>query len=214
MALRIDIVSDVMCPWCIVGYKQLERALIDSGTEAEIYWHPFELNPQMGPTGQNLREHITEKYGSTAEQSEEVRTRLTELGETLGFDFKFADDSRIYNTFSAHQLIHWAGEQGKSHALKQALFAAYFTDGRDVSQHDVLADVAAGIGLDRAEALAVLQDGRFADEVRNKEDFWASRGISGVPAMIFDRQHLVTGAQGTDTYRRFLTQLAGSQAAG
>ncbi|AKI01126.1 putative dithiol-disulfide isomerase involved in polyketide biosynthesis [Hoeflea sp. IMCC20628] len=206
--LRIDIVSDVVCPWCIVGYRQLAQALEDTGTAHEIHWHPFELNPEMPAEGQNLGEHITEKYGSTREQSLESRARLTELGEGLGFAFNFADDMRMHNTFNTHQLIHWAETQGRSHDLEQALFAAHFTDRRDLSDINVLVDVAQSIGLDAAEAKAVLEDQRFADAVRQKESFWVQQGISGVPAVVFDRKHLVTGAQGTENYTSILKQLA------
>ena len=206
--LQIDIVSDVVCPWCIVGYRQLAQALEATGTEHEIHWHPFELNPQMGPEGQNLGEHIAEKYGSTREQSQQARARLTELGAGLGFAFNFSDASRMVNTFNAHQLIHWADKEGLGHDLKQALFSAYFTDQRDVSDIDVLTEIAGSVGLDADEARKVIEDQRFAEAVRQTEGFWMQQGISGVPAMIFDRKHLVSGAQGTENYTRILEQLS------
>lgn len=206
--LRIDIVSDVMCPWCLIGYRQLARALEDTGTAHDIRWHPFELNPQMPPEGQNLRDHIVEKYGTTPEQSEQSRRQMTEIGDGLGFTFRFGDDMRMHNTFNAHQLLHWARGQGRMHDLKQALFAAHFTDRRDLSDIAVLADVAGEIGLDRAEAMAVLQDQRHADEVRAHQRFWLKQGIQGVPAVVFDGKHLVTGAQGVETYSGILRQLA------
>lgn len=206
--LRIDIVSDVMCPWCVIGYHQLARALKDSGTAHDIHWHPFELNPQMPAEGQNLREHIIEKYGTTPEQSAQSREQMTAIGRDLGIDFRFADDMRMHNTFDAHQLLHWARGQGRMHDLKQALFAAHFTDRRNLSDSAVLADVAGEIGLDRDEALAVLQDQRHAEEVRAHEAFWLKQGIQGVPAVIFDSQHLVTGAQGVENYTDILSQLA------
>jgi len=206
--LRIDIVSDVMCPWCVIGYHQLARALKDSGTAHDIHWHPFELNPQMPAEGQNLREHIIEKYGTTPEQSAQSREQMTAIGQDLGIDFRFADDMRMHNTFDAHQLLHWARGQGRMHDLKQALFAAHFTARRNLSDSAVLADVAGEIGLDRDEALAVLQDQRHAEEVRAHEAFWLKQGIQGVPAVIFDSQHLVTGAQGVENYTDILNQLA------
>lgn len=141
--LRIDIVSDVMCPWCIIGYRQLVTALEATETEHEIHWHPFELNPDMPPEGQNVREHIIEKYGTTPEQSEESRKQMTSLGTELGFDFRFAENMRMHNTFNAHQLIHWADTQGREHDVKQALFTAHFTYRRNLSDINVLADVAA-----------------------------------------------------------------------
>ncbi len=206
--LRIDIVSDVMCPWCIIGYRQLAQALEATGTPHEIHWHPFELNPEMPAEGQNMREHIVEKYGSTPEQSEQSRAQMTALGDTLGFDFQFSADMRMHNTFNAHQLLHWTDTQGRKHDLKMALFSAHFTDRRDLSDIAVLADVAAEIGLNRDEALAVLEDQRFAGDVRQTENFWIQQGIRGVPAVVFERQHLVTGAQGVENYSQILTQLA------
>lgn len=206
--LRVDIVSDVMCPWCIIGYRQLRLALDATDIEAEIHWHPFELNPQMPPEGQNTREHIIEKYGSTPEQSEKSRQHMEALAAELGFDFQWTETSRMHNTFNAHQLLHWADTHGLKHDLKLALFTAHFTDQRDLSDRAVLADIAAETGLDRAEAAAVLEDQRYAEAVRSAEQFWLQQGISGVPAMVFDRKYLVTGAQGTDNYASILSQVA------
>lgn len=211
--LQIDIVSDVVCPWCIVGFKQLEKAIEQTGVSAAIKWHPFELNPDMAAEGENLREHIMRKYGSTAEQSQAARERLTDVGKGLGFDFHFTDDMRMVNTFKAHQLIHWAGPQGREHQLKMALFQAYFQERKDLNNDEVLADAVADIGLDRSEALDVLQDGRFAETVRQEEAFWTGNGIHGVPAVIFERKHLVSGAQGAENYASIIQQLVTGQAA-
>ncbi|WP_127112644.1 DsbA family oxidoreductase [Shimia sediminis] len=211
--IRVDIISDVVCPWCIVGFRQLQQAAEATGIEIETYWHPFELNSDMPPEGENLREHIMRKYGSTPEQSQKARDQLSAIGAPLDIDFQFADDSKIVNTFDAHQLLHWAQEAGKSQDLKLALFDAYFTKGLDVSQHDVLADTAASIGLGRAEALQVLKDQRFAETVRDKESFWTSRGVSGVPTMVFDAKHATSGAQGAETFARVLTHLSQSHGA-
>ncbi|QDG75854.1 DsbA family oxidoreductase [Labrenzia sp. PHM005] len=211
--LQIDIVSDVVCPWCIVGFKQLEQAIQQVGVTAAIKWHPFELNPDMVEEGENLREHIMRKYGSTAEQSQSARDRLAALGSELGFEFRFSDDSRMVNTFKAHQLIHWAGPEGKEHPLKMALFEAYFRDGKDLNNNEVLADIAGSIGLDWDEALKVLNENRFAEDIRQEEEFWRQNGIQGVPAVIFDRRHLITGAQGVDNYASILKQLVEGEAA-
>ncbi len=211
--VRISIVSDVVCPWCIIGYKQLERALDVTGIEAEIRWHPFELNPQMAPEGENLREHLAAKYGTTPEGSIEARARLTALGAELGFEFNYADDMRMVNTFRAHQLIHWAETQGLAHEMKMALFAAFFTFRHDVNDPQVLADCAAGIGLDRDEAMAVLDDGRYAGDVRDEERLWTGRGIQGVPAVIFEERYLMSGAQGVENYAAALRQIADQRAA-
>lgn len=206
--IRVDIVSDVVCPWCIIGYRQLLKASEATGIPVETYWHPFELNPDMVAKGENIREHIMRKYGSTAEQSEQARTRLSDLGEELDFTFAWSDESRIYNTFAAHQLIHWASEVGKAQDLKLALFDAYFTEGRDVSDTEVLIAVAGAIGLDTDDARAVLADQRFAETVREKETFWTSRGVSGVPTMIFDAQQATSGAQGVEIFSKVLQHMA------
>ena len=205
--LRIDIISDVMCPWCIVGFRQLAIALEDSKVDHEIHWHPFELNPNMPAEGQDIGEHLAEKYGTTPEQSVANRASMTAHGEELGFEFNFVDGFRMHNTFYTHQLLYWANTQDRMGDLKQALFTEHFTNGRDLSDDAVLADIASEIGLDRAEAAMVLVDQRFASEVREEQKFWTQQGISGVPAMVFDRQHLVTGAQGVDNYQKILGQL-------
>jgi predicted DsbA family dithiol-disulfide isomerase len=211
-SIRVDIVSDVVCPWCAVGYYQLAKAADATGISIEVHWHPFELNPQMIAEGENLREHIAAKYGSSPEDSAKARAHLTELGAELGFAFNFSDDSRIWNTFQAHQLIDWAEGQGRAHDMKLALLTAYFTQGRNVDDLDVLVDVAGGIGLDADQARQALDSGSQADQVRGKQRFWTQQGITGVPAMVFLRQHLVTGAQGTENYARILQHLAAEAA--
>ncbi|MEL6420052.1 MAG: DsbA family oxidoreductase [Pseudomonadota bacterium] len=208
----VDIVSDVMCPWCIVGFRQLEQALGLTGMGARVRWHPFELNPTMPPQGQNLAEHIAEKYGSTAEQSAKNRQYLRALGENLGIQFKFTEDSRIVNTFLAHQLLDFALSQGRQHPLKLALFEAHFTEGRDVSDTETLIEVAASVGLDPEAARNALETQARADTVREKESFWTSRGISGVPSMVFNSKYLVTGAQGVENYTQILRQAASEAA--
>lgn len=205
--VRIDIVSDVVCPWCIIGYKQLEKAQAATGVPAVVYWHPFELNPAMPAEGQDLFEHITAKYGSTVEQSRKARERLTTLGAELGFAFDYADDMRMVNTFRAHQLLHWAGVEGRQHQLKMALFDAFFTERKDVNDPEVLIDAAAAAGLDRDQAGAVLADGRFAEQTRRHEAFWTSRGVDGVPTMVFDGKQALIGAQGIENYTAMLTSL-------
>ncbi len=210
--LRIDIVSDVVCPWCIIGYRQLERAIGDTGVAVKILWHPFELNPDMPQEGQNLSEHIAEKYGSSAEDSAKARDRLSELGADLGFVFNFSDQSRMVNTFRAHQLIECAEAQGRQNDIKLALFRAHFTDARDVSDIATLAAIAGEIGLDAGAARDALETARFAPEVRSMQRFWIDKGIRGVPAMVFDLKHLVTGAQGADNYARLLTRLEAARA--
>ena len=206
--LDIDIVSDVMCPWCIIGYKQLEQALAITGMDARIRWHPFELNPNMPLTGQNTSEHIQEKYGSTPEQSAQSRNQMQALGQELGFTFNWSPESRMWNTFITHQLLDFALSQGKQHPLKMALLTAHFTDQRDLLKKDVLIDVATSVGLSAIDAARVIDSGELADTVREKQQFWTSRGVSGVPSMIFGGKYLVTGAQGADNYVEILRRTA------
>lgn len=211
--VRVDVVSDVVCPWCVIGYHQLAKASDETGIGIDVHWHPFELNPQMGAAGENLREHLAAKYGTTPEGSRKERARLTEMGAALGFTFDYADDMRMVNTFLAHQLIDWANDHGRGHDTKLALFRAFFSRREDLNDVNVLSNVAAEIGLDRNAATAMLETGEKAELVRRNELFWTSRGVSGVPAMIFDRQQFVSGAQGEETYARILRHVAEGQAA-
>lgn len=206
--IRIDIISDVVCPWCIIGFKQLEKAQAATGLPVVIYWHPFELNPEMPEDGQNLFEHVQDKYGSTREQSLTSREKLTALGAELGFTFDYADDTRMVNTFRAHQLLHWAAAIDRQHQLKLALFNAFFTERKNIDDPNILADTADIVGLDRTEARAVLADARFAEQVRKHETFWTSRGVDGVPTMVFDGKQALVGAQGAENYATMLTTIA------
>ncbi len=210
--LQIDIISDVMCPWCIIGFRQLEQALSATGIDAFIRWHPFELNPAMPAKGQDLSEHLTEKYGITPEQSAQNRNQMQELGSSLGIDFQFSGESRIVNTFAAHQLLDWSQSKDLQHPLKMALFDAHFTQQRDVSKHDVLVDVAASVGLDRIQALEILTTASLATETRARQQFWTERGISGVPAMVFEGKYLLTGAQGAQNYAQMLQKVLAERA--
>jgi predicted DsbA family dithiol-disulfide isomerase len=206
--IRIDIISDVVCPWCIIGYKQLERAQADVDFPAVVYWHPFELNPDMPDEGQDLFEHITAKYGTSKDDSRKARAKLAALASELGFLIDYTDDMRMQNTFRAHQTLHWAASKGRQHHMKMALFKAYFSDHKDVNDPDVLAETAAGVGLDRDEAAAVLDDGRHADKVRQHASFWTSRGVQGVPTMVFDGRLALVGAQGVEAYRNMLQKVS------
>ena len=206
--LQIDIVSDVVCPWCAIGYSQLAEALKQTNTPHEIHWHPFELNPNTPLEGRNYREHIMEKYGTTAEDVKESRARMAAAGADAGFNFQFTDDFRTYNTFNAHQLLHWADQQGRMHDLKQALLTTHFVDNKNVSDINVLADVAADIGLDRTEAIAVIENQRYAKNIRDAVAHSKQQGIQSVPSVIFNGRHLVSGAQGVENYKNILQQLA------
>ena len=220
--LRIDFVSDIVCPWCVVGLGGLEAALgrlAGEGIAAEIVFRPFELNPGMAPEGENIVEHIGRKYGSTPEQSAASRAMIRERAAEVGFDMRLDEASRIWNTFDAHRLLAWAaataGPAGQR-ALKTALFAAYFTEGRDVSDRAVLAEVAGVLRSGRrmtkeeieAEAAAVLADGRFADEVRAEQGLWRGRGINAVPAVVVEGKWLITGGQPAGVYEEALRGIA------
>ena len=213
--LKVDIVSDVVCPWCIIGYKQLQKSLegMPGRFEVSVAWQPFELNPHMPPEGQDLREHLAQKYGANPEGSRAARSRLTELGQSLGFTFDYYDGMRMYNTFSAHQLLHWAGTQGKQTELKMELFAAFFSRREDVSDVSVLAAAAGRAGLSPSEAAAVVEDKRFADTVRTEQAHWLDRDVYAVPTFFFNEKYLVPGAQDAETFTRVLNKLSASQAA-
>ena len=216
--LRIDIVSDVVCPWCIIGLKQVEKALTLVGQDiaAETYWHPFELNPNMVPEGEDTAEHIARKYGSTPEQSRANRSRLSDIGNSVGFAFNYGEGMRIYNTFNAHKLLTIFGsERGwrAQTALKMALFTAYFQDRRDVSDIDVLCDVAEAQGMDRDVALAWINDAALTTSVRAEMAHWIDQNITGVPAIIFDQKYMAPGAQSAETFADVINKVLTKRAA-
>ncbi len=215
--LKIDFVSDVSCPWCVIGLRALDQALsnVKGDISAEIHFQPFELNPQMGVQGQEITEHITQKYGITPAQADANRENIRERGAELGFRFAMATDagggrSRIYNTFDAHRLLHWAEtiSLDKQKALKEALFAAYFTDGQSPASHDVLVRVAGEVGLDTAQAKAVLSSDQYTDEVRAQAQFYIGQGIRSVPAVIINDRHLISGGQPVEVFEQALRQIA------
>jgi predicted DsbA family dithiol-disulfide isomerase len=209
--VKIDFVSDVSCPWCVIGLKSLETALksLKGEVTADLHFQPFELNPQMGAEGQDITEHIAQKYGSTpadiARNGENIRAR----GAELGFEFNMQKRGRIYNTFDAHRLLHWAETEGKQEALKNALFTAYFTEGRNPSDHAVLLDVVQAVGLNTTRAAEILQSDEFAADVRGREKFYAERGIRAVPSVIINDQQLIQGGQPAEVFERALRQVAG-----
>lgn len=208
--IRIDFVSDVSCPWCAIGLFGLEQALerAADAVTAEITFQPFELNPAMPPGGQNIVEHIAQKYGSTPERSAANREMIRGRAAGVGFEMRTSEKSRIYNTFDAHRLLHWAAIEGRQKELKHALFEAYFTDQRDPSDRQVLVDVAARAGLDAERAREVLESGRYAQEVREAEELWRSRGIEGVPAVIIDGRYLISGGHPPEAFEQALREIA------
>lgn len=208
--MKIDFVSDVSCPWCVIGLGGLEEALARVGdlVDAKITFQPFELNPGMPPEGQNLREHIFEKYGATPEQSAANREQIRARAAEVGFTIATTPESRIYNTFDAHRLLHWAGLEGRQLQLKHALFEAYFTRGENPGDHEVLVAAAERAGLDPVAARDVLTSGRFADYVRSLERQWYEAGISSVPAVIINEKYLISGGQPADAFERALRTIA------
>ena len=208
--LKIDFVSDVSCPWCAVGLASLEGALsrLNGQVGADLHFQPFELNPQMPPAGQDIVEHLSAKYGSSPEQIARNAEAIRVRGAEAGFTFGMGKRSRIYNTFDAHRLLHWAGLEGCQTALKHALFQAYFTDGEDPSAHAVLVRLAVKVGLDAARAQAILTSDIYAKEVRERETFYREHGIDSVPAIIINDHHLIQGGQPTEVFERALRQIA------
>jgi predicted DsbA family dithiol-disulfide isomerase len=215
-ALHIDFVSDVACPWCAVGLASLERALekLDGDVAVDLHFQPFELNPQMGPEGQDVTEHLAQKYGSTPEQQAQARTGIAARGAAVGFGFRKEGRGRVWNTFDAHRLLFWAGEQGarQQRDLKMALLKAYHGEGRSLADPQVLAEVAASVGLDRAQAEEVLASGRYADQVREREKHFQQLGIQAVPSVIVNNRHLIQGGQPPEVFEQALRQLAGQAA--
>ena len=208
--LRIDIVSDVVCPWCAIGLVSLERALqrTQGAVAADIHFQPFELNPQLPAEGEGIGEHLQRKYGMDPAQLADNQERIRARGAALGFVFDFNARSRIWNTFDAHRLLHWAGIEGGQRALKHALLQAYFSEGRNVADHATLVDIASGAGFDAGRAQAILTSDDYAAEVREAERFFTRNGINGVPAVIIERKHLVSGGQPVEVFERALREIA------
>ena len=208
LRLRLDFVSDVVCPWCVVGLKGLEAALAEVADVVEpvLTLHPFELNPDMVPEGEPIGEHVRRKYGASPEASAQNRARISEQAAAVGFTMNMGEDSRIRNTFDAHRLLEWAHGEGRQIDLKHALLSAHFTDNRDIADHTVLADIAADIGLSGAEA--VLASDRFAQEVRAAEAKWRAEGITAVPTLIVEDKWVIAGAHPPAAYAQALRRLA------
>ncbi|MDP1686806.1 DsbA family oxidoreductase [Hydrogenophaga sp.] len=216
-SLKIDFVSDVSCPWCAVGLGALEEALgkLQGEVSAELHFQPFELNPKMGAEGQDIGEHLTQKYGSTAAQQVQIRETIRARGAEVGFVFNPEGRGRIWNTFDAHRLLHWAeheGDPGQQHALKKALLAACHTRSEAMGDHAVLLACAREVGMDEARAQAILASDEFAQAVREREGFYTSVGIHSVPAVIINDQHLISGGQPAAVFEQALRQIASEMA--
>lgn len=205
--MKIDFVSDVVCPWCAIGLASLQAALarVPDAGPVTVHCQPFELNPQMGPEGEDIVAHLSAKYGISAEQIAQNRQAIQARGEALGFRFGARD--RTHNTFDAHRLLHWAGLQGAQLALKTALLQAYHGDGENVSDHAVLVRLAEQAGLDGAQAGEILASGAYAAEVREREQFYQAQGIRSVPAVILNDRYLISGGQPPEVFEQALRQV-------
>jgi len=213
--LRIDFVSDVACPWCAVGLKSLETALARvPEVQVDLHFQPFELNPQMVPEGEDIEEHLSRKYRSTPQQRQEIRAHLRQRGADVGFTFTEGARSRIWNTFDAHRLLHWAGLQSAKaqRDLKLALLTAYHTNGKNPGDRETLLAAVREIGLDAGEAARVFDSGEFAEDVRETESLWMDRGISSVPAVVINEKYLIQGGQPPEAFEQALRQIAAGQA--
>jgi predicted DsbA family dithiol-disulfide isomerase len=206
--MKIDFVSDIACPWCAVGLNALEEALRRIGPEVQVDLHfqPFELNPQMPPEGEDAVEHLSRKYGASPEQLAATRATLRQRGAEVGF--QFGERPRVWNTFDAHRLLHWAGLEGKQRALKHALLKAYHTDAQNPGAPEVLLRLCGEVGLDVARARAILDSDEFGLQVRERQHYYQRAGIQSVPAVIIDDRHLISGGQPPETFERALRQLA------
>jgi predicted DsbA family dithiol-disulfide isomerase len=207
--LKIDIVSDVVCPWCTIGFKRLEKAIAELGIQdqVEIEWQAFELNPQMPATGQNVTEHLTEKYGSTVEQQNQSKEQMTTIGKELDFTFDYFNDMKMVNTFDAHVLLDYAKTFGKQTELQMRLTTAFFSERKDVSNRDILKQALLDVGLAADEGLILLDNQDARKNVRTQQTFWKNSGINSVPTFVFNRKSAATGAQTVESFKQVLSDL-------
>jgi predicted DsbA family dithiol-disulfide isomerase len=207
--LNIDIVSDVVCPWCTIGFKRLKKAIIALGIEDQVVitWQPFELNVNMPAQGQNITEHISEKYGSTLEQQEASKKNMTEIGAELGFKFDYFDEMRMVNTFDAHILLEYASDFNKQTELKMCFMTAFFSERKDVSKREVLKQALLDVGLNAEDGIAKLDDELARKKIRTNQDYWKNIGVNSVPTFVFNRKSAVTGAQPVATFEQILREL-------
>jgi predicted DsbA family dithiol-disulfide isomerase len=207
--IKLDLISDVVCPWCIIGYKRLQQAiqLSGAGDRIDIEWQPFELNPGMPAEGENLQAHIARKYGSSADEYKRTQANIEQLGAELDFRFDFFDDMKIVNTEDAHILLDYAQDFGKQTELQMRLFDAYFNEHKDISDRQVLQAELHQLGLDADAGLLRLESSEAREQVKTAETFWQGHGISSVPTMVFNRSSALTGAQPVAVYQRLLSEL-------
>ncbi|WP_378186348.1 DsbA family protein [Aquimarina sp. W85] len=207
--VTLDIISDVVCPWCTIGYKRLQKAIDEMGVRDKVVveWQPFELNPTMPSEGENVIEHITNKYGASKKDQLRSKEHMAQAGAELGFKFDYFDEMRMVNTRAAHVLLDYAKENNKQTELKMRLVTAFFSERKDVSDREILIQEIKNIGLDAKEALFRLDDTTAHKEVQAKETYWQNLGVSSVPTMVFNGSSAVTGAQSVDVYKQILTEV-------
>ena len=207
--IKLDIISDVVCPWCIIGYNHLQAAIKELGIEdhIEIEWQPFELNPDMPADGEDLRQHVARKYGSTAEESKNARIRIAGIGAEHGFEFNYFDEMKMVNTFDAHILLDYAKGFGKQTELKLRLFTAFFSEQKDVSDRNILKQELISVGLDADKGMRWLDDPQRLSAIRNAEKQWQQMGVSSVPTVVFNRESGVSGAHPVEGYKQILSEL-------
>lgn len=200
--IRVDFVADVACPWCVVGLHAVLATLEALRDEAnpELYVQPFELNPELGPQGENAVEHAIKKYGATQEQAETGLKRANDQAALYSFALNQSPRSRIWNTRDAHRLLYWTGLEGKSLPLLLALYRANFTEQRSISDHAVLLDVVRSVGLNVERARAILRSNEYGDDVHSKEQSAVKNGIIRVPTVVLDQNSIVQGAQTPQIY--------------
>ena len=213
--ISVDIISDVVCPWCAIGYRQLETAVGQFGSRADVqvHWHPFELAPGLPPEGKSLTDYTRERYGSTPEQSIASRDRINAAGKAVGLEFRYTPESRTYSTAKAHQLLMWAGETRGQTALKMALFHAYFTEQLNICDDEVLLNAVESAGLDRSAAAEILADGRYAERVKAEVDYWQDQNVTAVPTYIINGKYMIPGAQDSATFAQVLERIIAKEEA-
>ena len=211
--MTIHIISDVVCPWCIVGYKHLEAAIEELGIQEyiDIEWQPFELNPDMPAEGENLRDHVARKYGSSRESSDKARANIASKGAEYGFVFNYFDEMKMVNTLDAHVLLEHAKQFGLQHALKMRLFSAFFTERKDISMREVLLNEAQSVGIDKNSAETALNNPSSQQTVQEVESQWHQMGVSAVPTVVFNRESALTGAHPKESFKQVLQELMTQQ---
>ena len=210
--VKLDIISDPICPWCYIGKANLDRALEQHpGHPFEIEWHPFQLNPDMAEDGMDRREYLETKFGGRT-KAVEVYARIEEAAKAAGLDIDFAKIQRTPNTINAHRLIHWAGIEGRQTAVVSLLFKAYFKEGRDIGDMDVLADIADAAGLDAAMVRKLLLSDADRKDIADRDAWAREKGVTGVPTFVVAQQHAVPGAQPPELWAKVIGDIVAQEA--